>query len=109
MQFSLQNRNYILLLQCQKRQHKIGLWCNGNTTDSGPVILGSNPGSPTKKREQPIGCSLFCWATRSYIYNPSKPPFDKGGLWQCSALLAVGKIQNIYPTYRLYCLLVEPI
>ena len=27
----------------------IGLWCNGNTTDSGPVILGSNPGSPTKR------------------------------------------------------------
>ena len=26
-----------------------GLWCNGNTTDSGPVIPGSNPGSPTKK------------------------------------------------------------
>ena len=25
----------------------IGLWCNGNTTDSGPVIPGSNPGSPT--------------------------------------------------------------
>ena len=24
-----------------------GLWCNGNTTDSGPVFLGSNPGSPT--------------------------------------------------------------
>ena len=21
----------------------IGLWCNGNTTDSGPVIPGSNP------------------------------------------------------------------
>ena len=28
---------------------KIGLWCNGNTTDSGPVFLGSNPSSPTKK------------------------------------------------------------
>ena len=27
----------------------IGLWCNGNTTDSGPVILGSNPSSPTAK------------------------------------------------------------
>ena len=27
----------------------IGIWCNGNTTDSGPVIPGSNPGSPTKK------------------------------------------------------------
>ena len=25
----------------------IGPWCNGNTTDSGPVIPGSNPGSPT--------------------------------------------------------------
>ena len=28
----------------------IGLWCNGNTTDSGPVILGSNPGSPAEER-----------------------------------------------------------
>ena len=28
------------------RQKNNGLWCNGNTTDSGPVILGSNPGSP---------------------------------------------------------------
>ena len=27
----------------------IGLWCNGNTTDSGPVFLGSNPGSPTEE------------------------------------------------------------
>ena len=25
-----------------------GLWCNGNTTDSGPVVPGSNPGSPTQ-------------------------------------------------------------
>ena len=27
----------------------LGLWCNGNTTDSGPVFLGSNPGSPTEE------------------------------------------------------------
>ena len=26
----------------------IGIWCNGNTTDSGPVILGSSPSIPTK-------------------------------------------------------------
>ena len=32
------------------RKRKIGLWCNGNTTDSGPVIPGSNPGSPTRRR-----------------------------------------------------------
>ena len=25
----------------------IGVWCNGNTTDSGPVILGSSPSTPT--------------------------------------------------------------
>ena len=31
-------------------QTTIGLWCNGNTTDSGPVIPGSNPGSPTKQK-----------------------------------------------------------
>lgn len=34
-------------------RHKIGIWCNGNTTDSGPVIPGSSPGIPTKR------CSLM--------------------------------------------------
>ena len=28
----------------------IGIWCNGNTTDSGPVILGSSPSIPTTKK-----------------------------------------------------------
>ena len=37
------------LYLCTVKQKDIGLWCNGNTTDSGPVILGSNPGSPAKK------------------------------------------------------------
>ena len=27
----------------------IGIWCNGNTTDSGPVILGSSPSIPTER------------------------------------------------------------
>ena len=31
-----------------QQQKDIGIWCNGNTTDSGPVIPGSNPGIPTK-------------------------------------------------------------
>ena len=26
-----------------------GRWCNGNTTDSGPVIEGSSPSRPTKE------------------------------------------------------------
>ena len=29
----------------------IGVWCNGNTTDSGPVILGSSPSTPTEKKK----------------------------------------------------------
>ena len=33
----------------RKLLHVIGVWCNGNTTDSGPVILGSSPSTPTKK------------------------------------------------------------
>ena len=44
----------------------IGLWCNGNTTDSGPVIPGSNPGSPTNHQlftdKNPLKCNFsgFC-------------------------------------------------
>ena len=28
----------------------LGLWCNGNTADSGPAFPGSSPGSPTKQK-----------------------------------------------------------
>ena len=34
---------------CSERQIDIGVWCNGNTTDSGPVILGSSPSTPTEE------------------------------------------------------------
>ena len=40
-------------------QLSIGLWCNGNTADSGPAFPGSSPGSPTKK-EVDISTSFFC-------------------------------------------------
>ena len=36
-----------------------GLWCNGNTADSGPAFPGSSPGSPAKKRDATCA-SLFC-------------------------------------------------
>ena len=32
-------------------QYKLGIWCNGNTADSGPAFPGSSPGIPTKKRD----------------------------------------------------------
>ena len=31
-----------------------GIWCNGNTTDSGPVIPGSSPGIPTTLKSKLI-------------------------------------------------------
>ena len=38
----------------------IGLWCNGNTTDSGPVIPGSNPGSPTTHQQKKVCRNARC-------------------------------------------------
>ena len=38
----------------------IGIWCNGNTTDSGPVFPGSSPGIPTKER-LPMEASLLSY------------------------------------------------
>ena len=47
----LQFKKKSLPLHSQSRNDcydkNIGIWCNGNTTDSGPVILGSSPSIPT--------------------------------------------------------------
>ena len=40
---------------------KIGIWCNGNTTDSGPVFPGSNPGSPTRSFPHGEGSFFYAW------------------------------------------------
>ena len=45
----------------------IGIWCNGNTTDSGPVIPGSNPGIPTKRSIFQDRKMLFCSEKEIYI------------------------------------------
>ena len=39
----------------------IGLWCNGNTADSGPAFPGSSPGSPTEKRDSSKDGSFFVY------------------------------------------------
>ena len=46
----IQKRSYLCNRKTE-RDSKFGLWCNGNTTDSGPVIPGSNPGSPTDEKK----------------------------------------------------------
>ena len=40
----------------------IGVWCNGNTADSGPAFPGSSPGTPTEKKRGFHGGSLFLFA-----------------------------------------------
>ena len=37
-----ETRNFLGLLT------QIGIWCNGNTADSGPAFPGSSPGIPTR-------------------------------------------------------------
>ena len=41
---------FVLLKNCLTfaSAKPIGLWCNGNTADSGPAFPGSSPGSPTR-------------------------------------------------------------
>ena len=43
-----------------QRKTSIGIWCNGNTTDSGPVILGSSPSIPTSQRISFRGAFFIC-------------------------------------------------
>ena len=42
----------------KKGVRDIGVWCNGNTTDSGPVILGSSPSTPTRKSRRMVEVQL---------------------------------------------------
>ena len=56
-------KKFVPLQPQTKGEHPemFGLWCNGNTTDSGPVIPGSSPGSPTNRAEAerfPLGLLL---------------------------------------------------
>ena len=37
---------------------KFGVWCNGNTADSGPAFPGSSPGTPTKENRRKWADSL---------------------------------------------------
>ena len=53
----------------------IGLWCNGNTTDSGPVIPGSNPGSPTITHQQ----KKVCQNAHLHYFTYKAPTFTSWG------------------------------
>ena len=57
-------------------QKEIGLWCNGNTTDSGPVFPGSSPGSPTSKQFLFRSCFFFA------LPVCSRPPHSRYSMAQ---------------------------
>ena len=62
---------------------KIGIWCNGNTTDSGPVIPGSSPGIPTyEARHLSVMKDVFFVYRNSIlwsIHNNNPQSFRPGG------------------------------
>ena len=43
------------------KRSNFGVWCNGNTTDSGPVILGSSPSTPTEEIAKQLGIKLLAF------------------------------------------------
>lgn len=40
-------------------KQNIGIWCNGNTADSGPAFPGSNPGIPTQEKQSTFSILLL--------------------------------------------------
>lgn len=46
----------------------LGLWCNGNTADSGPAFPGSNPGSPAEGRRAEDFCPSFLFSSARFCY-----------------------------------------
>ena len=62
----------------------IGIWCNGNTTDSGPVIPGSSPGIPTHMvRHLSVMKGVFFVYRNSVlwsIHNNNPQSFRPGGI-----------------------------
>ena len=50
-------------------QLSIGLWCNGNTADSGPAFPGSSPGSPTESFSYAETLFLYMWFMSEWGLN----------------------------------------
>ncbi len=59
---------------CTRNKELIGLWCNGNTTVFGAVVLGSSPSGPTEKPLRNERLSFFIkgmsWHKKSGSFEP---------------------------------------
>ena len=54
----------------------IGIWCNGNTADSGPAFPGSSPGIPTKRN---LLHGKFLFLLSATLHCPKK----EAGIFRC--------------------------
>ena len=77
---------------------EIGLWCNGNTTDSGPVFPGSSPGSPTKKAFLMVGKAFFVAGGGQGFQGSRMMP--QCGLWSemCPVVPAFSRMMPVWST-----------
>ena len=53
---------------CGAFEQLFELWCNGNTADFGSVVLGSNPGSSTRKEKFRRGLLLLLSGVRVFAH-----------------------------------------
>ena len=85
-------------------QFNIGVWCNGNTTDSGPVILGSSPSTPTEEIAKLLKlkylADFFCPKLACFI-DAIRTVFVRGGTFptiahQVAALAAIASVMALW-------------
>ena len=67
------------------KQTILGEWCNGSTTGSEPVSLGSNPSSPVLDLTRRWACASVLRAFGGPRINPT--PMDLTRRWACASVL----------------------
>ena len=80
------------------------LWCNGNTSDSGPEIPGSSPGRTTKGCITNNHATFFVLLMPHYFNKePNNPRPNLNTVFIASRLAFVAAIFCILPTKLLSC------
>ena len=62
-------KHYLCIRFCERAKF-LAKWCNGSTTDSGSVCLGSSPSLATKKKDSRL--RVFLFFVELMEENPSK-------------------------------------
>ena len=65
-------KHYLCIRFCERAKF-LAKWCNGSTTDSGSVCLGSSPSLATKKERFSFESLSFFVVMRDIIIYPIAP------------------------------------